>query len=318
MIKVLGNIVFLLLLYSALTLDPKTATVGQSYGNHKLLGEQIGLFGILTLAAGQLIIIGGIDLSIGSTVALTSTVLCWLLINKEISPAVAIPVVLLLGVAIGLLHGLLIAVVRIQAFIVTLCFLFIYRSAARWIAGDAPMGLADNYPELVRFFNGTALGVPIYFLILLGVLLVAGVFLHLSVYGRYYYAIGSNETAARYCGIPTTLYKILAYVVCSTLTSAFAILFVTSVPSVEPTTAGNFYELYAIAAAVMGGCSLRGGEGNVLGILLGTCIIWLLYNYVLYRGFPETLRDASIGLALLLAAFIDEMLRRYYGGYRKA
>ncbi len=105
---------------------------------------------------------------------------------------------------------------------------------------------------------------------------------------------------------------------CSTLTSAFAILFVTSVPSVEPTTAGNFYELYAIAAAVMGGCSLRGGEGNVLGILLGTCIIWLLYNYVLYRGFPETLRDASIGLALLLAAFIDEMLRRYYGGYRKA
>ena len=290
MIKVLGNFGFLLLLYAALMLDPDTQAARSAY-SHRLFGEQIGLFGILTLAAGQLILTGGIDLSIGSTVALTSTVFCWLLIERGVGPAAAVPLVLMLGAAIGL---------------------FLYRSAARWLAGDAPMGLGDRYSELSSFLNGTVYYVPVYFLIFVGLLVIAAIFLHFSVYGRYFFAIGSNERAAAYCGIATTRYKILSYVICSTLTSFFAVLLVMWLNAVQPTTTGNFFELYAIAGAVMGGCSLRGGEGNVLGIFLGTCIIWLLPSYVVYKGFPESLRDSIFGGALLFGAFLDEMLRRYY------
>jgi ribose transport system permease protein len=316
MVKVLGNLAFLLLLYGALMLDPNTSAF-RSELSHRIALEQIGMYGILTLAAGQLILTGGIDLSIGSTVALTSTFFCWLLINKDLSPVVAAPLVLLLGMAIGLFHGVMIAVVRIQAFVVTLCGLFFYRSAARWLAREEPMGLGGRYGELSDFFNSSIFHIPVYFLILTGLLVVASVFLHFSVYGRYFFAIGSNEKAAAYCGIPTIRYKIVSYVICSTLTSLFAMLFVFWLGSVQPTTTGNFFELYAIAGAVMGGISLRGGEGNTLGMFLGTCIIWLLPVYVFYKGVPESLREAIFGGALLFGAFLDEMLRRSYG-YRRA
>jgi ribose transport system permease protein len=313
MLKLLGNVVVLAVLYGALVLDPETSSTARRPENHQYLAERIGQYGILSLAAGILIITGGIDLSIGSTVALTSVVLWKLLMDYNWPPAVAIPAVLLLGALIGLGHGLLVAVARIQAFIVTLCGLLVYRSIARWLTGDRTVGLESRYEELKDFCNGYILGVPVHFWLFIGLLLVLGIFLHFSVYGRYFYAIGSNEKAARYCGIPTTRYKISAYVLCSTLAAFFAVLNMMKMNSVQPSTTGNFFELYGIAAAVMGGCSLRGGEGNVLGIFLGTCIIYVLPNYVFFKGVPSSLEGAIFGLALLVGAFADEMLRRYYG-----
>jgi ribose transport system permease protein len=216
-------------------------------------------------------------------------------------------------VAIGLFHGLLVTVARVQPFIVTLCGLFIYRSIARRLTLDQTVGLGNRYEELKTFCNGELFNVPIHFVIFVALLALMGIFLHFSVYGRYFYAIGSNEKAARYCGIATTRYKILAYVLCSTLTAFFAILNMLKMNSVQPSTTGNFFELYGIAAAVMGGCSLRGGEGNVLGILLGTCIIYILPNYVFYKGVSSTLEGAIFGAVLLFGALADELLRRYYG-----
>lgn len=317
MLKLLGNVCVLAVLYGALVLDPETAETARSPQNHQYLAERIGQYGILSLAAGILIITGGIDLSIGSTVALTSVVLWKLLMDYDWPPGLAIPAVLLLGAAIGLCHGLLVTTAGIQAFIVTLCGLFVYRSIARWLTGDRTVGLESRYQELKTFFNGYVVGVPMHFWLFLGLLVVLGIFLHLSVHGRYFYAIGSNEKAARYCGIPTTRYKISAYVLCSTLTAFFAVLNMFKMNSVQPSTTGNFFELYGIAAAVMGGCSLRGGEGNVIGIFLGTCIIYVLPNYVFFKGVPSSLEGAIFGLALLVGAFADEMLRRYYG-YRSS
>jgi ribose transport system permease protein len=312
MLKLLGNVVVLVVLYGALMIDPETDTA-RSAQNHQFLGERIGLYGILSLAAGLLIITGGIDLSMGSTVALASVVLRMLLIDFEWSPWAALPATLLLGVAIGLFHGLLVTVARVQPFIVTLCGLFIYRSIARRLTLDQTVGLGNRYEELKTFCNGELFNVPIHFVIFVALLALMGIFLHFSVYGRYFYAIGSNEKAARYCGIATTRYKILAYVLCSTLTAFFAILNMLKMNSVQPSTTGNFFELYGIAAAVMGGCSLRGGEGNVLGILLGTCIIYILPNYVFYKGVSSTLEGAIFGAVLLFGALADELLRRYYG-----
>ena len=143
------------------------------------------------------------------------------------SPWVALPVVLLLGALIGLFHGLLITKLRLPAFVVTLCGLFIYRGAARWFAGDRVWGLGTQHQELKDFFNrGDLLHLPTYFWIFVALLAVATVFMHLSVFGRYFFAIGSNERAARYSGIATDFYKIAAYVMCSTLVAFFAFLYV--------------------------------------------------------------------------------------------
>src|SRR5262249_8261341 len=163
---------------------------------------------------------------------------------------------------------------------------------ARWLARDSTVGLGTDFPELKDFFNGDLLGLPVHFLILLVLLGAVGVLLHFTVHGRYAFALGTNENAARYCGVRTDLYKVLAYVLCSTLTAGYGVLLLCKSNSVQPNTTGNFLELYAIAAAVIGGCSLRGGEGNVLGILMGTCIITLLPTYVLFKGIPSTLEYA--------------------------
>jgi ribose transport system permease protein len=149
-----------------------------------------------------------------------------------------------------------------------------------------------------------------FLVILLILMAVATVFLHRSVYGRYLFAIGSNEKAAKYSGIATDRYKILAYVICSGLAAVYGILYLMENNSAKPSDAGAFLELYAIAAAVLGGCSLRGGEGTVLGILLGTVILCLLPNMNNMWGIPSSLENIVFGMALLFGATLDEVLRR--------
>jgi ribose transport system permease protein len=317
MIKLLGNFGFLVFIYLLMMVDPDTEGA-RTVGSHYLLAQRIGMYGILSMAAGVLIISGGIDLSMGSTIALTSTVLVICMVDLSLPPAVAIPLVLLLGALIGLFHGILVTYVGVQAFIVTLCGLFLYRGFARTLAEDSLRGFGTEYTGLKDFLNGDLLYIPVHFWIMLVVLVALGIFLHFSVYGRYLYAIGSNERAAQYCGIPTTRYRILAYVLCSVLTVVFGILLLFKNNSVMPSSTGSFMELYGIAGAVIGGCSLRGGDGNVIGMLLGTCVIAILPSYVVFKGFPSYYDQVILGGALLLGAIADELLRRYYYGYKKA
>jgi ribose transport system permease protein len=313
--KLIGIAVFLLILYVTLLIANKGA---RSLDNHYNVGKRIGLYGIISLGAGILIITGGIDLSIGSVVGLTSTILAMLLMKPADGgfgwhPLPALLVVLAVGTLIGLINGLIVTRLKVQAFVVTLCGLFIYRGMARWLANDQQKGLGTDYKELKRLLAGNYGGLPATLIILMGLLVVATVFLHFSVYGRYLFAIGSNERAARYSGIPTDRYKVLAYVLCSGLTAFFGILYLMEQNSVQPSGTGNFFELYAIAGAVLGGCSLRGGEGSVLGILIGTCILWILPNLTIMWGVPSALEFTVIGGALLFGAILDELLRRQSG-----
>jgi ribose transport system permease protein len=304
--KLLGITVFLLILYGALLVANPGA---RSLQNHVNLGWRIGLFGIISLGAGMLIVTGGIDLSIGSVVGLCSTVLAMLMIDYQWNPFLAMAAVVALGATIGLINGLLVTKLRVQAFVVTLCGLFIYRGAARWIASDAQKGLGTQFKDLKHFLSGELAGVPMFLVIFAILAAIAAVFLHFSVYGRYFYAIGSNERAARYSGVATDRYKLLAYVMCSALAGFFSILFLMKTNSVQPSDTGNFYELYAIAGAVLGGCSLRGGEGTVPGIVIGTCILWILPNLTNMWGVPSELEPSVIGGALLFGALLDEVLR---------
>jgi len=137
---------------------------------------------------------------------------------------------------------------------------------------------------------------------------LTGVLLHRSVYGRTLLATGRNPQAARYSGINTTLVLIIAYTLCAGLTAIAAIYLAMYTRSISPASHGNFYELYAIAAAVLGGCSLRGGEGSILGVVLGTVLLQVLQNLVNLLGIPSSLNFAVMGSVIILGVLADNWL----------
>ena len=130
-----------------------------------------------------------------------------------------------------------------------------------------------------------------------------------TIYGRYLLALGGNEEAARYSGINTARMIVLAYVICSGLAGLGGMLFVLDVNSAQPVDFGNFYELYAIAAAVLGGCSLRGGEGTILGVVIGAAVMQVLRNSITLLGIPTQLEFAIIGAVILAGVVTDETLK---------
>jgi ribose transport system permease protein len=140
---------------------------------------------------------------------------------------------------------------------------------------------------------------------------IAGVVLHCSVLGRYLFAIGKNEEAARYSGIATGRITVAAYVICCGLTALSAILFAMYTRSISPAVHGNFYELYAVAAAVLGGFSLRGGEGSILGVVLGTILLQVLQNLVNLLGIPSSLNFAVMGSVILLGVLADRQFAQH-------
>jgi ribose transport system permease protein len=340
--KYVGLFLFMLLIYVGVLL----ASPWDSFGrNHFNLARRIGMEGIICIGAGVLIIAGGIDLSLGSVVGFSVALAVMLLQDSGrfgLQPLPAFLIVLLVGALIGLINGLLVTKVRVQAFVVTLCGMFIYRGLAKWLTGDIVQGLSDHTSH-IRNWNGwikalysdrevwgllqpvnwllkqlgaEPIGIPVSLVIFLILVVAAALFLHFSVYGRYFFAIGSNERAARYSGVNTDGYKILAYVICSTLAALYGILHLMPQNSATPTQDGINLELKAIAGAVLGGCSVRGGEGNIIGIVIGTTILVLLPNLSVMLGIPDAMEFIVIGMALLIGAILDEILRRFGAAHK--
>lgn len=275
----------------------------------------IGLFGLFAIGQGLVIITGGIDLSVGSMFALLGVIFVGLLVDQEMAWPLATLIIIVLGAFIGVIHGFLVTRLRLQPFIVTLCGLLIYRGIARWWTNDGPAGFGYVGPPetLANIVAGRSFGLPNTFWALIVVALVAAVLLHRSVFGRYLFAVGRNEEAARFSGISTRLVIASAYVIAGALAGVSAIFFVFYTSSISPSSHGNFYELYAIAAAVLGGCSLRGGEGSILGIVLGAILLQILQNLVNLLGIPSSLNFAVMGTVILLGALVDELLLHRQG-----
>ena len=147
------------------------------------------------------------------------------------------------------------------------------------------------------------------FVILIVVASIMWVLLHRSVFGRYLFAVGRNEEAARYSGINSRRIVTSAYVISGLLAAVAAILLAFYTNSVSPSSHGNFYELYAIAAAVLGGCSLRGGEGSIVGIVAGTALLQVLRNLVNLLDIPSSLDFAVMGAVILIGVIADQVLR---------
>jgi ribose transport system permease protein len=276
------------------------------------MANLIGLFGIFSIGEGLTIITGGIDLSVGSMFSLLGVIFIDLVANWGVGWPLALVAVLAGGLLLGAIQGILITRARMQPFIVTLCGLLIYRGAARYYTDDSTMGFGygNDADTLSWLAAGRSFGIPHSFIFLIVVSLILGVVLHRSVFGRYLFAVGKNEEAARYSGISTKLVITGAYVLSGLLGGTSTIFLVFYTNSVSPSTFGNFYELYAIAAAVLGGCSLRGGEGSILGIVLGTALLQVLQNLVNILGIPSSLNFAVMGTVILLGVFADQQLQK--------
>jgi ribose transport system permease protein len=311
---ILGILVMVLVVYGAFL---ATSAPARTWPVQQDIARRVSFYGVLTLGVALVIITGGIDLSIGSVVGLSE--ICYaLLLERGVPPLGAALVILACAPLLGLIHGLLITKLRLQPFLVTLCGLLIYRGLARWATWEhgtsRSMGLGNL--DLADLWNlkflaiGKAFGVPVSLFLFLALAVVVAVLLHRSVIGRYLYAIGANEQAARYAGIATDRYKILAYMFCSLMAGLGGILEILEVNTANPAAAGSWYELYAITGAVLGGCSLSGGEGTVPGVVLGAAISPLLWNLCVFAGLPDDLVPTFIGVALLLGTITDEVLKR--------
>jgi ribose transport system permease protein len=273
----------------------------------------VGLFGLFAIGQAFVIITGGIELSVGSIIALLGVLFVDLIVNFGVAWPAALLLMLLFGALIGLAHGLLITRMNLQPFIVTLCGLLIYRGAARFYTADATagFGFGVSFPTLEWLTTGRLLGVPHSFIAMIVVAAVMWVVLHRSVFGRYLYAVGKNEEAARYSGIRTQRVIVVAYIICGVMTAISAIFFAMYTRSISPSSHGSFYELYAIAAAVLGGFSLRGGEGSIIGVVLGAILLQVLQNLVNLLGIPSSLNFAVMGSVILIGVLADTQFAEY-------
>jgi ribose transport system permease protein len=306
--KELGTFALLVLLCAIVAiLNPRFL----SPANLQNMARLIGAYGIFSIGLGIVIITGGIDLSVGSVFALLGVLLSLMLTSWHWPAALAVLCIVVIGMSLGALHGLLITRLRLQPFIVTLCGLLFYRGLARFIANDETKGFgsAAGFEWLRNFVTGSLFGIPTPFVMLIVISAVMWVVLHRSVYGRYLFAVGRNETAARYSGINSSRVIASAYIILGLLAAISAIIFAFYTNSVSPSSHGSFFELYGIAAAVLGGCSLRGGEGSIIGILIGAALLQVLQNLVNLLGIPSSLNFAVMGAVILTGVIADQILQ---------
>jgi ribose transport system permease protein len=290
--------------------------------------RQISMLGIFAIGMGFVIISGGIDLSIGSVIGLTGVLVAK--VSSSNAPGLGYPlwVGILVGLAaalaIGLAQGLLITRLRLQPFIVTLGGMLLLRGVSQTIVEGGTLSLGGS--SLLRLANGGVFGVagepilPYPLLIFLAVIAVATYVLHFTVFGRYLYAIGGNREAAEYSGIAVRQVEASSYVISAGLGGVAGVCYAAYIGQMSQQV-GIAYEMYAIAAAVLGGCSLRGGEGTILGIVIGSAMMRVIDNginmfqlrYLDPDGVPRIWRlnpnwtFVIIGAVILLAVVLDQV-----------
>ncbi len=271
-------------------------------GNLVVVGRQASLALIIAVGLTFVIVAGGIDLSVGSTVALVSILTGEFMVTMSMNPVLAAALALLCGLGVGLVNGVLVATWAIPSFVVTLGMLAVARGLALGITqGQTLSGLP---PEFLVLGQGSMAGVPIPVWIAAVVAVVAHLVLTRTRFGRNVFFIGSNEEAATLSGIRVRRTKILIFTIAAGLAALEAII-ETARLSVGQPSAGNGYELVAIGAVVIGGASLFGGEGSILGTALGTMLLALIQNGLILLGISAYWQQVFSGVIIVAAVALN-------------
>jgi ribose transport system permease protein len=267
------------------------------------LADQSVVIGIVAIGMTFVILTGGIDLSVGSVAGLTGIILGLAL--REVPIPLAVGLAIGAGAAIGAVSGILIAVFGLAAFVVTLGMMAICRSLAFVLSGQQSISdLPDGLSVLVY---GNLFGLPMNVAILIALYLFAWIYLTHARGGRTIYALGSNKTAARIAGLPVTFYTIVPYVVSGALSAVAVVLIAAQIRSLDP-LAGNQMELDAIAAVVIGGASLFGGRGSIIGTLFGVLIMVMIRNGMNLLGVSPFWQGTAIGTIIILAVLAERLM----------
>lgn len=267
--------------------------------------QQTSVNAILAVGMTLVILTSGIDLSVGALFALTG-VIAASIIGTGISPYIAIPASLGLGLLVGMCTGTIIAKGNVQAFIATLVMMLILRGITMVYTDGSPIstGFSDNANLFGYIGIGRPLGIPMPIWIMLIVFIITWYILNYTRLGRYIYAIGGNESAARLSGINVSLIKVTVYAFCGMLCAFASTIEVARLSSAQP-NAGTGYELDAIAAVVLGGTSLAGGKGKIIGTFIGALILGFLNNGLNLLGVNAYYQMIVKGAVILLAVLID-------------
>jgi ribose transport system permease protein len=273
----------------------------------------VATFGFLAVGEVLVIITGGIDLSVGSMTALTSVLVATLMMNglgllPPLGILPSIVFVLAFAALVGLWHGFCVTRLHIPPFIITLGTWLMARGLAAFITRGYPIVFPSNFPFLL-LGQGEIFQVPIMFIILVVVALIASFLLNATTLGRHIYAVGGNIEAARVSGIEVNRVRMFCYASSSVMGGLVGILLASRLGQGTPTI-GAAYELWAIAATVIGGTSLFGGEGTVLGALLGAAIMGVMVNGMVLINLSSYLQDVVLGVVLVIAVTYDTW-RRY-------
>jgi ribose/xylose/arabinose/galactoside ABC-type transport system permease subunit len=317
------GLVLIILLFGAMTRQTGTFL---TVDNWRTIAVQTVIVGIAALGMTIIMIAGGIDLSVGSTVALVTV--CIAMVVKKVDPGLSdsmremklvLPLALVLGITIGglcgAINGGLIAGLRVVPFIVTLGTYTVYRGFATWLASSTTVYVPGNvkpwwFGQIMKIepeprWLLLAPGVWVF----LALSILVAVALRYSLLGRYIYAVGSNEATARLCGINVPLIKVIVYSIGGLAMGLAGVLQFAYLGAIgDPTTAGGL-ELQVIAAVVIGGGSLSGGEGTVLGTLIGCLIMQVLKNGCVHAGIPNPSQDIIIGIIIVAAVTLDRLRR---------
>jgi len=275
--------------------------------NLQLLTRQIAIFGILAIGETFVIITTGIDLSPGSMVAMTCVLVAWFMVHG-FGIVGSIMLILAISAAIGLWHGFYVSKLGIPPFIVTLCTFLMARGLGGAITKGWP--IINLPPSFSYLWGGMILGVlPVPVLILIIIAGISVFILRYATLGRYIYAVGGNIEAARLSGINVDRTRIVVYIISSVLSGIVGILHAARLEQGN-VNVGQFYELYAIAASVIGGTSLFGGVGTVLGTIIGASILSTIWNSMVLLEVSAYWQNVVLGVVIVVAVIVDTLRKR--------
>ena len=270
--------------------------------------RHISLISLFALGEAVVIIAGGIDLSVGSIICVSAVTTSYLTMYAGLGIGSAVALAMVVSLIIGAAQGLVITWLGVQPFVVTLGSMLLLRGIAEVLTGGTDIGFQGKYPGFRFLGEGVGLGMPMPFWFALIAIALTAFVMHRSIFGRYCYAIGSNEEAARLSGVPVRWVRLITFIVSAGLSGLAGVLYVAYLPSATPSL-GSAYELHAVAAAVLGGCSLLGGRGSVFGVLIGAGIMQITFNAVNLVG-KSLWQNVVAGGVILAAVIVDRVFEK--------
>jgi ribose transport system permease protein len=273
--------------------------------NIATIGTTVAIVGVLAVVQTVVMLLGGLDISVGSQAGLTSVVSAMVFMATG-SALAGIAAALLLGLCTGLLNGVIIIYGRVNAVIATLATYAAYRGAANLISDGRAQGYTGINHLFVFLARGTILGIPALIWILLLVALLVQLMLHYTDIGRNIYAVGGNATAARLAGIPLNRYIIGIYMLVGVVAALAGILLTARTGSGQPTSGSQGLELQSITAAALGGVSLQGGRGTIVGTILAVILLGVLENGLIILNVNSFWQDIAQGGLLVIAVVIQQ------------